>query len=80
MRTKAEHVRYLDSAPPEVEILFSGPLAGENGDESGSAIIFAAPHAAAVRSFLSHEPYHCAGLYAETELRQWLWRRGNPFL
>lgn len=80
MKTKATHKLYLDSAPSDVEVLFSGPLVDADGRESGSAIVFRAVDKARLRAFLDDEPYHRAGLYARSEIRQWLWRRGNPYL
>jgi hypothetical protein len=80
LATKAAHVRYLNAAPAEVEVLMSGPLAGPDGGEAGSAIVFRAADARQVRAFLDAEPYHLAGLYAKSEVRPWLWRRGNPYL
>jgi uncharacterized protein YciI len=78
--TKAAHRAYLDTAPSGVEVLMSGPTLDAAGDETGSIMILRAPGEAALMEFFAAEPYHLSGLYAETEIRPWLWKRGNPHL
>jgi uncharacterized protein YciI len=78
--TKVRHMAHLDAAAPGLRVLQSGPLLDSQGGETGSLLILEADTQAAVEAFLSRDPYVVAGLFAETEVRPWLWRRGNPYL
>ena len=78
--TKLRHMAHLDAAAPGLRVLQSGPLLGSQGGECGSLLILEADTQAAVEAFVSRDPYVEAGLFASTEVRPWLWRRGNPYL
>lgn len=78
--TKSLHMAHLDAGAPGVEVLQSGPLLDEGGDEAGSLIIVRATDSGSVERFLAGDPYVAAGLFAEHSIQRWLWRRGNPFL
>lgn len=78
--TKVRHMAHLDAAAPGLRVLQSGPLLDSHGGECGSLLILEADTQAAVEAFLTRDPYVVAGLFAATEVRPWLWRRGNPYL
>lgn len=79
-RIKAAHSRHLDAGGTALRVLQSGPTVCANGTENGSVLVFSAPDEATVREFLERDPYVQAGLFATIEIRQWNWKRGNPFL
>jgi uncharacterized protein len=79
-RTKAAHSRHLDQGGAALRVLQSGPTVSASGAENGSVLILSAPDEATVREFLVRDPYVQAGLFATVEIRQWNWKRGNPFL
>lgn len=77
---KARHVAHLDAAAPGVRVLQSGPMLDPGGEECGSLLVLEADTVARVEAFVGRDPYRQAGLFAATEVRPWLWRRGNPHL
>ncbi|SEB16785.1 YciI family protein [Paraburkholderia sartisoli] len=79
-RTKARHVVHLDAAADGLRVLQTGPLLDEKGAEAGSLLILEATSIEAVQAFMKADPYAQAGLFAQVEIRQWAWRRGNPYL
>lgn len=76
--TKRSHSAYLDAATDSVSVLMSGPTLDEEGRECGSLMILQAASRDALEAFFAREPYHRAGLYAATDIRPWIWKRGNP--
>jgi uncharacterized protein len=79
-RNKAVHTCHLDAGSEAVKVLQSGPTMSPTGQENGSLIILDAKDEAAVRAFLSRDPYTQAGLFASVEIRRWGWKRGNPYI
>ena len=79
-QTKARHIVHLDGAAEGLRVLQTGPLLDEKGAEVGSLLILEAASTGAVQAFMQADPYAGAGLFAQVEIRQWAWRRGNPYL
>ena len=79
-QAKARHIVHLDGAADGLRVLQTGPLLDEKGAEAGSLLIFEAASIEAVQAFMKADPYAEAGLFAQVEIRQWAWRRGNPYL
>jgi uncharacterized protein YciI len=77
MVTKASHSRFLDTCQ---EVLMTGPILDAAGAECGSVMVFRAESIAALNERLVDEPYRRAGLFAQTEILPWVWKRGNPYL
>jgi uncharacterized protein YciI len=78
--TKTLHMAHLDRGGEGVVVRQSGPLLDQEGSETGSLIIVEAVNEAAVRVFAQADPYAQAGLFSQVEIRQWAWKRGNPYL
>lgn len=78
--TKDLHRQHLDFGGFGVKVLQSGPLLSSDGKEQGSLIVVSAESLNDVRQFVDRDPYNCAGLFADVEIHEWLWRRGNPYL
>jgi uncharacterized protein len=79
-QTKARHVVHLDGAADGLRVLQTGPLLSETGVEAGSLLILEASSVEAVQAFMKADPYSQAGLFAQMEIHEWAWRRGNPYL
>ncbi|CAG4889850.1 YciI family protein [Paraburkholderia saeva] len=79
-QTKGRHVVHLDAAADGLRVLQTGPLLDETGAEVGSLLILEAGSIDAVQAFMKADPYSQAGLTAQMEIREWAWRRGNPYL
>ncbi|MFM0503204.1 MULTISPECIES: YciI family protein [Paraburkholderia] len=79
-QTKARHSAHLDAAAEGLRVLQTGPLLDEKGAEVSSLLILEADAIEAVQAFMKADPYAQAGLFAQVEIHQWVWRRGNPYL
>ncbi len=65
--TGAAHAAYMRDHM--ASIVFGGPLMAEDGQTRvGTLIVVDMPDRAAVDVFLTHEPYHRAGLFARCEV------------
>ena len=78
--TKELHRQHLDAGASGVKVLQSGPLLSCDGSEQGSLIVVTAENLNNVRKFFEHDPYERVGLFAKVDIREWYWRRGNPYL
>jgi uncharacterized protein YciI len=78
--TKDLHRQHLDSGASRVQVLQSGPLLSADGKEQVSLIVVSAGSLDEVREFVDRDPYNRAGLFANVDIREWHWRRGNPYL
>jgi len=78
--TKDLHRQHLDAGGSGVKVLQSGPLLSPDGREQGSLIVVSAESVRDVRQFVEHDPYNRVGLFANVDIREWHWRRGNPYL
>ena len=72
---------YLQNHPehPEIVVCHAGPtLADDSETIVGLLLVVEAPSLEAARAFLAGSPYGKAGVFAETQIRQWNWRTGVP--
>ena len=62
------HVAYLKA---DAHVVQAGPFVDENGDMSGSLILFDTDDRAHVEAFAANDPYAVAGLFEETRIEAW---------
>ncbi len=74
-------VAYLrnHSDHPDVTVHHGGPTLADNGEDiSGFLLVIEAGSLEAARSFVAGSPYGKAGLFADSDVRQWDWKTGRP--
>ncbi len=64
--TRAEHLAYLESFADQ--LVFAGPLLGEDDKPCGSVIVIDVPDRHAAETFAAGDPYARAGLFAKVEI------------
>lgn len=73
---RPEHLAYLESLGDM--LVFAGPFTAEDGQTmNGSLIVVEAPSLAAAKEIADADPFAKAGLFAEVEIRPWLWTIDN---
>ena len=72
---------YLHDHPdhPDVIVHHGGPTLGDDGESvNGLLLAVEAPSLEAARAFVAGSPYGQAGLFADSQVRQWNWLTGRP--
>lgn len=64
---RASHLTYLREIASQ--IVFGGPILGDDGAPYGSMIVYEAEDRAAAERLVANDPYSQNGLFARTELR-----------
>ena len=70
-RLREEHRAAIRRSDPRCRCILGGPLRDADGAMIGTALVFEAEDAAAVRAFMAPDPYLRAGLFAQIEVRRW---------
>lgn len=76
MKARPDHVSYLNSLGHALKA--AGPFIDEQGSPIGSLVIIEAENREAAERIAAEDPYAKAGLFAETEIRAWIWTLKNP--
>ena len=76
VKTRPEHVAYLNGLGAALKA--AGPFTDEKGSPIGSLVIVEAENRDAAERIAAGDPYAKAGLFAETEIRAWIWTLKNP--
>lgn len=61
-----------------ITVLHGGPLLDAQGTMNGTLLIVQAPDLPSVQGFLAEDPYCRHQLFAQLEVRQWMWSLGAP--
>lgn len=73
---RPDHLAYLENLGDM--LVFAGPFTAEDGQTmNGSLIVVEAPSLAAAKEIADADPFAKAGLFAEVEIRPWLWTIDN---
>ena len=74
---RPEHVAYLESLGEA--LLFAGPFTDADGATmNGSLVVIEAASLDAARKIAAGDPFAKAGLFANVDIRPWLWTINNP--
>ena len=74
---RPEHLAYLKSLGDT--LLLAGPFTEEDGESmNGSLLVIEAPSMNAAREIAAGDPFAKAGIFANVEIRPWLWTIGTP--
>ena len=74
---RPQHLEYLKSLGDT--IVLAGPFTEEDGTTmNGSLIVVDAASLAAARAIAAGDPFAKAGVFAEVEVRPWLWTINAP--
>lgn len=74
---RPEHLAYLKSLGDA--LLIAGPFTKEDGETmNGSLLVVEAPSMSAAREIAAGDPFAKAGVFANVEIRPWLWTINNP--
>lgn len=65
---RPQHLAYLQEIAPQ--IVYGGPILGDDGAPCGSMIVYDAADRAAAERLVADDPYSRHGLFAHTELRR----------
>jgi uncharacterized protein YciI len=77
MANRPDHVAYLENLGET--LVFAGPFTGEDGATmDGSLIVIEASSLDAARTIAADDPFAKAGLFANVDIRPWLWTMNNP--
>lgn len=76
MANREAHLAFVTDGPARLHI--AGPLLGEDGAMRGSLLIFEAESEAALRDWLTDDPYQKAGLFERVEIDAFKWVVGAP--
>jgi uncharacterized protein YciI len=77
MADRPEHVAYLQSLGDS--LMFAGPFLMEGGETMcGSLIVIEASSIHVARTIAAGDPFAKAGLFANVDIRPWLWVMNNP--
>lgn len=66
-QVRADHLAYLEGIAGNV--VFAGPMLDDAGAPCGSMLVYEAPDRATVDAMVANDPYTTAGLFGQTELR-----------
>lgn len=74
---RPEHLTYLKSLGDT--LVLAGPFTEEDGETmNGSLLVVEAPSIGAAREIAAGDPFAKAGVFANVEIRPWLWTINNP--
>ena len=74
---RPEHLAYLESLGGT--LVLAGPFTAEDGETmNGSLIVIEASSLEAARKIAAGDPFAKAGLFANVDIRPWLWTMNNP--
>ncbi len=73
MEHRAEHRVYLNQLVSEGKLLMAGPYT----DETGGVIVFEAVDRAEVESMMANDPFTTNGVFATTDIREWILVAGS---
>jgi uncharacterized protein YciI len=74
---RPEHVAYLESLGET--LVFAGPFTEADGETmNGSLVVIEAASLEAARKIAAGDPFAKAGLFANVDIRPWLWTINNP--
>jgi uncharacterized protein len=77
LEKRPEHVAYLKSLGETLK--FAGPFLMEDGKTMcGSLVVIEAPSLDAARAIAAGDPFAKAGLFAQVQIRPWLWVMSKP--
>jgi len=77
MAHRPEHVAYLESLGDS--LVFAGPFLMEDGETMcGSLIVIEASSIHVAWTIAAGDPFAKAGLFANVDIRPWLWAMNNP--
>src|SRR5680860_1336714 len=77
MANRPDHVAYLENLGDT--LVFAGPFVMDDGETmNGSLIVIEATSLDAARTIAAGDPFAKTGLFAEVEIRPWLWTINNP--
>ncbi len=79
--TRDSHRAYVRdmAAHPDVRIIHGGPTLEADGETmNGTMLLAEGPSLAAVQAFADGDPYRRADLFADVEIRPWIWGIGQP--
>jgi uncharacterized protein YciI len=65
---REEHLKNLEPLDASGRIRYAGPLLDQEGNPSGSLILFEAEHLAAARAFAASDPYVVRGIFERYEV------------
>jgi uncharacterized protein YciI len=68
---REDHRVSIRRSDPHCRCILGGPLRDAEGAMIGTALVFVAADAAAVRTFMAPDPYLLAGLFERVEVRRW---------
>lgn len=71
-----EWLRHPGSHP--IKVLHGGPLKDAQGAMNGTLLVVEAPDLQAVQAFLAEDPYCRNQLFAQLDVREWMWSLGGP--
>jgi uncharacterized protein len=75
--SRPEHLAYLESLGEA--LLFAGPFTETDGvTMNGSLVVIEAGSLDAARKVAAGDPFAKAGLFANVDIRPWLWTVNNP--
>jgi uncharacterized protein YciI len=74
---RPEHLAYLESLSET--LVLAGPFTEPDGETmNGSLIVVEASSLDAARKIAAGDPFAKAGLFANVDIRPWLWTINNP--
>lgn len=74
---RPEHLAYLESLGET--LVFAGPFTADDGETmNGSLIVVQATSLEAARKIGADDPFAKAGIFANVDIRPWLWTINNP--
>jgi hypothetical protein len=74
---RPEHLAYLESLGDT--LVLAGPFTEPDGETmNGSLIVVEAASLDAARKIAAGDPFAKAGLFAQVDIRPWLWTINNP--
>ena len=74
---RPEHLAYLESLGET--LVLAGPFTAEDGETmNGSLVVVEASSLEAARKIAAGDPFAKAGLFANVDIRPWLWTINNP--
>ena len=72
------HQAHFFTPQPLCKAVAGGPLLGDDGEMSGSLLVFDATSRTAVEQFFADDPYTLGGLFETVEILPWRWGFGSP--
>ncbi len=81
LTTRASHRAYVRdmAAHPDVKVIHGGPTLAADGETmNGTMLLVEGPSLGAVQTFADGDPYRQANLFADVQIRPWVWGIGQP--